>query len=74
MAYRLLPLAEVAARTCLSKSAIYLKVSLGEFPRSVPLGKRSRAWLEHEIDAWIEERAQARDQKRPRRKIRAAPG
>ena len=74
MVYRLLPLAEVAARTCLSKSAVYVKIGLGEFPRSVPLGKRSRAWLEHEIDAWIEERVQARDQKRARRKSCAAAG
>ena len=43
MAYRLLPLAEVAERTCLSKSAIYVKIGQGEFPRSVPLGERSRA-------------------------------
>ena len=74
MAYRLLPLAEVAERTCLSKSAIYVKIGQGEFPRSVPLGERSRAWLEHEIDAWIEERMQARDQKHARRKSRAAAG
>lgn len=74
MAYRLLPLTEVTARTCLSKSAIYMKIQQGEFPRAVSLGERARAWLEHEIDAWIEERAKARDPKRDRGKSRAAAG
>jgi len=34
----------------------------GQFPRSIHLGPNRVAWLESEIDAWIEARAAARDQ------------
>ena len=61
MPLKLLPTAEVLARTCMSKSTLYAKMSRGEFPKPVPVGERVRGWPEHEIDAWIEERiAQAR--------------
>jgi prophage regulatory protein len=36
----------------------------GKFPKPVKLGDGkagSLAWLEHEVDAWIAERAEARD-------------
>jgi prophage regulatory protein len=29
----------------------------GKFPRRVQLGPNAVAWLEHEIDAWLDERA-----------------
>ena len=61
MAIRILRLADVEARTCLSKSTIYGLIREGSFPESVPLSYRARGWLEHEIDAWIEGRVKARD-------------
>lgn len=36
------------------------EVKSGDFPRPVPIGKRRRAWLEHEVDLWIEQRAALR--------------
>ena len=66
MSLKLLQLAEVAARTCLSKSTIYELIRKGSFPKSVPLTARNRGWLEHEIDAWIEARAAVRDTEIPR--------
>ena len=50
---RLLRLNEVTARTCLSKSEIYRRISAGAFPGSVKLGTRAVAWRESDIDAWI---------------------
>ncbi len=50
---RILRLTEVKARTGLSRSTIYLKVSKGHFPRPVNLGERCVGWLESEIDTWI---------------------
>ena len=61
MTYRILRIAEVEARTCLSKSTIYCLIREGKFPKSVPLAMRSRGWPEHEIDAWIEDRMAARE-------------
>ena len=61
MPLKLLKLAVVCERTCLSKSTLYAKIGRGEFPKPVHVGERVRGWPEHVIDAWIEERiAQAR--------------
>ena len=50
------------------KGIPYSKVHLGRlekaglFPKRIQLGPNGRvAWLEHEIDAWIEARAAARE-------------
>lgn len=54
-------LPEVKEKTGLSKSAIYSKIKEGEFPVSVPIGSRTVAWLESDIDEWLEWRVQVRD-------------
>jgi len=55
-----LRLTEVMKRTGLSRSAIYLNISEGNFPQSVNLSARSVAWLESEIDAWMQARIKQR--------------
>lgn len=52
---------QVQERVNLSRSEIYRLMSLGRFPRSVPLGERVRAWDSDEIEAWVQERIAARD-------------
>lgn len=52
---------QVQERVNLSRSEIYRLMSLGRFPRSVPLGERVRAWDADEIEAWVRERIAARD-------------
>lgn len=53
---RFLRLADVIERTGLSRSYIYLSISKGEFPKNIKLSSRSVAWLESEIDAWMQDR------------------
>ena len=55
-----LRLAEVMKRTGLSRSAIYLNISKGTFPQNVNLSARSVAWLESEIDIWMQDRISQR--------------
>ncbi len=51
----LLRLPAVKARTGLSRSTIYLRISRGQFPKQVTLGgERAVGWLESEIDSYIE--------------------
>ena len=56
---RLLPIEDVTARTSLSRSEIYRRITLGEFPRPIrlsgPTGSRGGrvAFVASEIDAWI---------------------
>ncbi|EKO3990200.1 AlpA family transcriptional regulator [Vibrio fluvialis] len=50
---RFLKLKEVMEKTALSRSAIYRKMSDGEFPQSVSLGDRAVAWVESEVDEWM---------------------
>ena len=52
-------LKKVISRVSLRKSEIYRRIEKREFPASVPLGPRGRAWPEHEIDAWIQDRIDA---------------
>lgn len=58
---RLLRLPEVEARTGLKRSLIYRLESEGTFPRRVKLTERASAWVEAEVDAFIEARVAARD-------------
>lgn len=51
---------EVERRVGISRSAIYLGIADGTFPRPVSLGQRAVGWIEHEINAWIEARAAER--------------
>ena len=48
-------LPEVMAHTGLSRSSIYHKISVGEFPPSINLGLRSVGWLADEVEGWINE-------------------
>jgi prophage regulatory protein len=50
---------EVQARTGLSRSTIYQRVSDGTFPRPVKLGGRAVGWLDAEIQVWLAERIAA---------------
>lgn len=46
---------EVEARTGMKRSTIYDYVQKGEFPSPVRLGSRSVAWIESEVNEWIDE-------------------
>lgn len=64
MAHVILRLPVVKARTGLSRSTIYLRISEGTFPNPVKLGARAVGWLEHEIEEWLARQVQ---QSRPNR-------
>ncbi|MEZ8192064.1 AlpA family transcriptional regulator [Vibrio sp. 1F279] len=51
---RFLKLKEVMQKTALSRSAIYRKMDEGSFPKSVSLGDRAVAWIESEVEEWME--------------------
>ena len=42
-----------------SRQHVYRLVSAGEFPAPIKLGAMTNAWLEHEIDAWLDARIEA---------------
>ena len=60
--HRILRLREVERRTGRRRSSIYQDMSVGTFPRPVPLGERARGWVEKEIEEWIDSRIAKRDQ------------
>ncbi len=60
MAHTILRLPVVRARTGLSRSTIYLRISEGSFPRPVQLGVRAVGWVESEIDEWLDQQIQNR--------------
>ena len=61
MELRLLRLQQVKNLTGLSRSGIYQYISEDRFPKSVNLGTRAVAWVEHEVKQWIEQRIENRD-------------
>ena len=60
MAHTILRLPAVRARTGLSRSTIYLRISEDTFPRPIQLGVRSVGWVESEIEEWLEIQIQNR--------------
>lgn len=53
MTTAILRLPTVKARTGLSRSTIYLRISEGRFPKPVSLGGRAVGWVEEEITDWL---------------------
>lgn len=58
---KLLTFAETSSRTKKGRTAIYDEIAKGTFPRPVKTGRRSVAWVEAEIDTWIERLVESRD-------------
>lgn len=59
MTIRLLRRPEVEKLVQLSRSTIYARIQQGTFPKPVPLGGRLVAWLDKDIQDWIQERIEA---------------
>lgn len=59
MTHNILRLPIVKARTGLSRSTIYLRISEGSFPRPVSLGGRAVGWIESEINDWVDQQIDA---------------
>jgi len=68
--HRFIRLSEVMSRTGYGRTSIYRKMDDGSFPKSLKLGgapkdpnefdSRAIAWIEEEVDQWIESRIEAR--------------
>jgi prophage regulatory protein len=55
MANKILRLPAVKAKTGLSRSTIYARISQGTFPQALTLGPNTVGWLDAEVDAWIDQ-------------------
>ena len=68
---RLIRLNEVLSRTGYGRTSIYRKMDEGSFPKCLKLGgpikeptqfdSRAIAWIEEEVEKWVEERIEERD-------------
>lgn len=58
---RLLRLPEVLSRAGVSRSYVYDGVKTGRFPKPVKVTERTSAWVESEIQEWIDQRIAERD-------------
>ena len=69
---RLIRLPEVLSRTGYGRTSIYRKMDEGTFPKSLKLGgpledsgkfdSRAIAWIEDEVDQWIQDRIEERQE------------
>ncbi|HIF9244413.1 TPA: AlpA family transcriptional regulator [Photobacterium damselae] len=57
---RLIRLKEVMHICGLGRSSIYKFMEDGRFPKSVSLGDRAVAWVETEVEEWIEQKVAKR--------------
>ncbi|HGS5146685.1 helix-turn-helix transcriptional regulator [Vibrio diabolicus] len=55
---RLIRLKEVISMTGLSRASVYRFMSEDRFPSQIPLGYRCVAWVESEVQQWIDQRVQ----------------
>ncbi|MDJ6542097.1 AlpA family transcriptional regulator [Salmonella enterica] len=58
--HQLLRLKQVEAKTGIKRSQIYLYMQSGNFPHAIKIGPASVAWLESEIDEWIDQKLERR--------------
>ena len=71
MMHNIMTLPAVMARTGLSRSTIYLRISKGCFPRSISLGGRAVGWIDTEVNEWVAQQIKA-SRKEAQRTGRAA--
>lgn len=57
---RVMKLNEVINTTGLSRSSIYAYMAKGGFPKPIQLGPRAVAWVEDEVQGWLQVRLDAR--------------
>lgn len=58
-----LTLKETTARTKLSRTSIYKLINHSDFPKPIKLGTKCLRFAADEVDAWMESRRAARDEK-----------
>lgn len=58
---RLLRLPKLLQRVPLCRSSIYALMDQGKFPLPIKISENAVAWLEHEIDDYLQERIAERD-------------
>lgn len=58
---RLLRCPVVLAKVGKSKASLYKMIRAREFPAPIPISSSTVAWLEAEVDAWIQSRVDLRD-------------
>lgn len=51
---KLLRISDVANKTTLAKSTLWIKISKGQFPKPIKLSPAISVWKESDVDAWIE--------------------
>lgn len=56
MSKTLIKMPETIRRTTLGKAWIYKLISQGRFPKPVKIGSRAVAFIESEVDEWINQR------------------
>ena len=52
MVKKIYRLPEVMSLTGLSRSSIYLRISVEEFPKPIKIGRRAVGWSEDSLIAW----------------------
>jgi prophage regulatory protein len=57
---KILRVTQVIEKTGLPRSTLYHLISQKKFPRQFKLSERTSGFLEHEVDAWLESRANSR--------------
>ena len=60
---RFIKLPEVMNKTGLGRSTIYASMKAGDFPKSIQLNKKNSVWLESEINDWMTDKINKRNQK-----------
>mgnify|MGYP000147383286 CR=1 FL=1 len=59
--HKLLKRTDITSNLGLSRSHMYALIQKGEFPKPIKLSERSSAWLESEVQDWVESRIAFRD-------------
>ena len=57
----LIRIRDVVSMTGISKSQVYRLANMGAFPKPTRLTAQSVAWVKQEVQAWIDDKVQARD-------------
>jgi len=65
MNMKLIRIKEVMSRTGLARSTVYKYISENNFPKPIKLGSRAVAWVESEIEGWINDVIHERDREQP---------